>query len=676
LADRSSGRSSRRFLPGDPRVEEPYLLTPQLALRVAILGFVALAVFAILFLRLWALQVLAGDKYRAAANDNRARTLRIDAPRGPILDRLGRTLVTNAPGTRVELWPADLPKNWPAQRRVLKDLAMVTGVPVSRILKKMRDAAGDPLTPIVVQYAIHPDQIAYIAEHETQFPGVQLRDSYLRKYRFQALGAHILGYVGPISPAEYKAKRKDGYKQTDDIGKTGIEATYDEYLRGRDGSAQLTVDSLGRPTSSVTQKVLPQPGNQLRLTIDIDVQKAAEKALRYGIDLAHASGDEGAWAANGGAIVALDPRDGSIIALASNPTYKPSVYVNRDESKLAPLQDPAVAVKENYPALDRAIGVTYPPGSTFKPVTALAAMMEHILFPYSSLLCSPSYEVKGETGEGQFFDNWDPYVNRWIDLKTALALSCDTYFYRVGYDFYKLPPSYGHPLQNWASRFGFGTTTGLDIDGEVEGLVPTPEWRRQHYAGSPYTSVDRVWLPGYSVQLAIGQGDLLVTPLQMARFYAMLANGGNLVTPHIAMAVEQPTGDPKAPRILQGFGAQPPVPSGVDPSAIQIVNDGLYEATHASIGTSYGVFGSFPIPIAGKTGTAEKLITLPGYPNPLMLDQSWWCGFGPYDKPEIVVCAVIENGGHGGTSAAPAALKVFQSYFKKPDVPVTRHKSD
>ena len=668
-----ASRASRRFLPSDPRVEEPYRLTPQLALRVAILGFVALAVFAILFLRLWALEVLAGDKYRAAANGNRARTLLIDAPRGPILDRLGRTLVTNAPGTRVELWPADLPKTWPAQRRELRELAAVTGVPVAQILKKMRDAAGDPLTPVIVQYGIHHDQISYIAEHAAQFPGVQLTDSYLRRYRFQSLTAHVLGYVGPISPSEYKAKHRLGYQPTDNIGKTGVEATYDEYLRGRDGSAQLTVDSRGRPTSQVTPKVLPRAGNALRLTIDIDVQRAAERALRYGIGLANANGE---WAANGGAIVAIDPRDGSILALASNPTYTPSVYVNRDPSKLAPLQNEAVAVKANYPALDRAIGVTYPPGSTFKPVTALAAMQEHILSPYSSLLCSASYEVKGQTGKGQVFTNWDPNVNQWIDLKTALAESCDTYFYQVGYSFYNLPPSRGHPLQNWASRFGFGTTTGLDVQGEVSGLVPTPEWRREHYAGAPYTSVDRVWKPGYSVQLAIGQGDLLVTPLQMARFYAALANGGQLVTPHIAADVEQPTGDPKVPRVLQRFGSQPPTPSGVDPSAIQIVNDGLFEATHSPIGTSYGVFGSFPIPIAGKTGTAQKLITVPGYPHPLELNQSWWCGYGPYDGPTIVVCVVIENGGHGGDSAAPAALKVFQGYFKKPHVTMTTHASD
>src|SRR4051794_27084600 len=190
--------------------------------------------FAVLFLRLWALQVLSGDKYLAVANDNRVRTLRTEAARGPVLDAVGRVLVRNVPGTRVELWPADMPKSWPVQRKELKDLAMVTGIPIAKILKKLREAEGDPLTPIVVQYGIHPDQINYIKEHQAHFPGVHLPDAYLRKYRFQSLAAHILGYVGPITKSEYKDKRKLGYQPTDNVGQTGIEASYDQYLRGRD----------------------------------------------------------------------------------------------------------------------------------------------------------------------------------------------------------------------------------------------------------------------------------------------------------------------------------------------------------------------------------------------------------------------------------------------------------
>jgi penicillin-binding protein 2 len=649
----------RRFLPPDPRVEEPYRLTPQLALRVAILGALAVAVFAVLFLRLWALQVLAGDKYAAAANDNRVRTFAIDAERGNILDRHGKPLVVNVPGTRVELWPADLPKSWPEQRAELRKLSTIVGIPVREILRKIKKHEGDPLTPVVVQYGIHADQYAYIRERKSELPGVQLTDSFLRKYPYRSLAAQSLGHVGEISEEELRTRRKLGYRLGDVVGQSGVEAVYDRYLRGRDGSEQRTVDSRGRPKTAVEPKVNPRRGNNLRLTLDIDLQRAAERALRYGVDLARKDGN---WAANGGSIVALDPRDGAVLALASYPTFQPSVYVGRpDREKLAPLIDQKVAAKANFPGLNRAIAATYPPGSTWKPVTALAAMQEHLLSPYQSILCSPDFKVGDIPGKEQVFKNWTPNVNQWIELPTALAMSCDTYFYRVGMSFYDLPANRGHALQLWASRFGFGRPTGLDVGAgaELGGLLPTPEWRQKTFK----TEIDRTWKPGYSVQLAIGQGDLLVTPMQMARFYALIANGGKLVTPHLADDVEQPTNDPRSPRVLRRFASQPPRPSGVDPAALRFVQIGLYAATHSSIGTSSGVFGSFPVPIAGKTGTAEKIVNLPGYPAGHFENQSWWCGYGPNDNPTIVVCALIENGGHGGTAAAPAALKVFEQYF-------------
>jgi penicillin-binding protein 2 len=625
---------------------------------VAVLGFLALTVFAVLFLRLWALQVLSGNKYLDQANLNRVRTLSIDAPRGLILDRHGHVLVRNTLGTSIDLWPVDLPKNARLRLRELEQLSKVTGVPVAQMQKRIKQYARDPLTPIVLRRGIHEDQISYLSEHRLDFPGVELADSYLRRYTHQSLGAHLLGYVGEITEPQLKAKKKQGYKLGDVIGQSGVEATYDRYLRGRDGTAQLTVDSRGRPTSAIEVKTNPTFGNSIRLTIDLNVQRAAERALRTGIAIAHTTG---AWAANGGAVVALDPRDGSVLALASYPTYQPSVYVSRDQTKLAPLENPTVAAKDNFPGLDRGIDVSYPPGSTFKPVTALAAMQEHVISPYTSLLCSPDFTVNGQT-----FNNWDPNVDQWIDLPTALAESCDTYFYQVGYDFYALPPSRGHALQLWASRFGFGDRTGIDIGPETTGLVPTPEWRCEHYGGPPCSGyIDRIWKPGYSVQMAIGQGDLTVTPIQMARFYAMIANGGQIVTPHVAEDVEQPTNDPGSPVILRRFAAQPPTPSGVDPAALRAVQAGLFQATHSPIGTSSGVFGAFPVSIAGKTGTAEKVVQLPGYSSPLKFNQSWWCGYGPTDNPTIALCVVIENGGHGGTAAAPAALQVLEAYFHK-----------
>jgi penicillin-binding protein 2 len=660
-----------RFLPGDPRTAEPYRLTPQLALRVAILAFLALGVFALLFLRLWALQVLSGDRYLAQANDNRVRTIRVEAPRGPVLDRYGRLIVTNVPGTRVELWPADLPKSWPVERNELRALAGVTGVPVKEMLAQLRQHGQDPLTPIVVQNGLHQDQIDYLRERAPAFPGVQLQESYLRKYPYRSLAAQVLGYVGQISPQEYKQLKSKGYEPTDSIGQAGIESTYDTYLRGKDGKAQLTVDSRGRPKGRATLQTQFTPGEALRLTIDIKLQRAAEQALKYGVQQARASGIEGEHA-DGGAIVALDPRDGSVLAMASYPTYQPSIYVgHKVAKKLAPVLDPKAAAAANFPGINRAIDAAYPPGSTFKPVTALAAMQEGLMQPYETIPCIPVF-----TAYKQQFKNWTPLIDTGMNLETALAQSCDTYFYELGRRFYVLPPDRGHPLQGWANRFGLGEKTGIDASPEAAGLIPTPEWRRSAYPASQgYGVIDRIWKPGYSIQLAIGQGQVLVTPLQMARLYAVIANGGKLVTPHLAEDVELTGNNGKPARTLRRFGAQPAQPTGVDPTALRYVQQGLEEATHATAGTSSGVFGNFPVDIAGKTGSAEKNVTLPGYSQPLNLTQSWWCGYGPFDAPTIVVCAVIENGGHGGTAAAPAALKVFEQYFKR-TASTTVHASD
>lgn len=661
----STGQRARlpRFLPPDPRVEEPYLFTPRMALRLALLGGLALVVFFVLFLRLWSLQILSGSHYLSQAERNQLREVRIEAPRGPILDREGRVLVTNVIGTAVDLWPADLP-NGSGRDTELRRLSEILRVPLEEIRQKIRQRRSDPLTPVTLKVSVHPDAVAYLYEHQAQFPGVRIRQIPLRRFRSQALAAQVLGYVGEISPKQLKRLRKEGYAPGDRIGQAGVEAAYDRYLRGQAGEAELRVDSLGRPTSALTLTKQPVPGNAIRLTIDIELQRAAERALAYGVRLARANGE---WAADGGAIVALDPNTGEILALASSPTYKPGIFVGRpDPKKLEPLLEPEAAKKSNYPALNRATAGLYPPGSVFKPVTALAALQEHLVLPYQALPCTGEYRVRGQTGAGQVFRNWDPYVNEPMTMPVALAASCDTYFYQLGYQFYGLPPGRGHPLQAWASRFGFGAPTGIDIGPEESGLLPTPEWREATYTKETDPccwEVDRLWKPGDSIQLAIGQKDLLVTPLQMARFYAAVANGGKLVTPHVVATLEQPAAKGRPPIVLRRFDPPAPQPTGVDPVALAVVRDGLYQATHMPYGTSSGVFANFSVPIAGKTGTAEKVVQPPGADRPLLLDQSWWCGYGPADNARLVVCVVIENGGHGGTAAAPAALKVFEKYF-------------
>ena len=659
-----------RFLPPDPRVEEPYRFTPQLALRLGILGAVALVVFGILFFRLWALQVLSGPQYLQAALSNQVRSVRVEAQRGEILDRNGHALVGTVPGTAVQLWPADLPKTWrgpSGERAELRALSQVLHVPVRQILAQMKRHAGDPVTPVVVRESVTRDApILYLIEHAEQFPGVKVVPTYVRDYPQGILASQLLGYVSEISPTQLKQLQKKGYQGGDKIGQAGLESTYDSYLRGRPGLAQLRVDSLGHARSQIVVKRPPIQGESIRLTLDVNLQRAAQHALDYGIQLAR---NNGKWAADGGAIVALSPSDGSILAMASSPSYNPDLYTGRITTRRLARAGltPATAQQHNYPSLNRAISGLYPAGSTFKPVTALAGLETHTISASTPLDCTGTFTVYKPDGTvSQVFKNVDPYISESMTLPTALAVSCDTWFYRLGYDFYNAPPSAGHPLQAWASRLGFGRSTGVDVGPESAGLLPTPEWRQRTFTAKtdPNWQIDRLWKPGDSIQLAIGQKDLLVTPLQMARFYALLANGGKLVRPHLVQYVQEGGGGNSQPRIVHRFTAPIPQSVGLDATDLSVVQYGLYQATHSSDGTSYPVFNNYPIPIAGKTGTAQKVITLPGYTGEQ--DQSWWCGYGPAnstDPPQLVVCALIENGGFGAEAAAPAALKVFQRFF-------------
>lgn len=668
MSSRSSGGGlgpPDRFLPPDPRIEEPYRFTPQMAVRIAVLGVIAVAVFAVLFFRLWALQVISGDAYLRDARDNQIRTFRVQAPRGPIIDRNGEVLVTNVPGTVVNLWPAYVPAD--QLDSVVQRLSTLLDVPVKEIRAGIAARKNDPLTPVTVKTNVHDDKASYLYEHQSEFPGVRVAPTQLRSYPDGSLAAQVLGSVGEITKEELE-RLGPGYSGGDEIGKTGLEGSYDAFLRGRPGLAQARVNALGDLTSGIEPRRVPQAGNAVRLTIDAELQRTAEQALRDGIQLARSDGEH--WAANGGALVAMNPLNGEILALASNPTYDPSLFSGRrDPDKIRQLFDPKASAAANYPLLDRAIYGVYPAGSVFKPVTALAALEQGILGPDETIQCTGELEKDKQT-----FANWDPYVNEPMTLRTALSNSCDTFFYEVGIRFYDLPAKEGNPLQKWARAMGFGQATGIDVGPENEGLLPDPDWRKRYFK----TPIDKLWSSGHSIQLAIGQGDLLVTPLQMTRFYALLANGGKLVEPHLVKSVEQPagTGTNDSPIVLRTFAPKPPVDVGLDPNAIRVVQEGLYDATHdANYGTSYPVFGFFQVPIAGKTGTAEKYVELPkGYlGNEIkitpLLDQSWWCGWGPYGqekwngKPPLVICAIIENAGHGGIVAAPVALKVFAEYF-------------
>jgi penicillin-binding protein 2 len=617
-----------------------------MALRIGVLGIIAVVLFCALFFRLWALQVISGERYLEDAKNNQVRTFRVPAQRGTIVDRNGSVLVSNQPGTQIRLWPAafaDMSRDEISAE--FGRLSQLLGVKVRDLNKALARGRADPLTPVVIKTSIRDYKVNYLLEHQREFPGVQITPIQLRNYDTGSTAAQLLGYVGEIDAKQLKVRQDDGYAGGDIIGQAGVEATYDRYLRGRPGVGQVRVDAMGRVTSRQEFSQLAQPGYSVKLTLDAGLQEAAEDAIRYGIGLAHENGE---YYADGGAVVAMDPRDGAIRALASSPGYDPEIFVRRGQKELKSLADP----QANHPALNRPLNGLYPPGSTFKPVTALAALEAGLVTPYEVIHCDPTFEVAGQT-----FSNWNTSYNQSITLVPAIAMSCDTYFYRLGMRFYETK---GSPLQQSARRMGLGVPTGVDVGPEAEGLIPTPAWRREHFS-HPW---DRVWHPGDSVQLSIGQGDVLATPLQMARFYSLIANGGKLVEPHVVSQIEEPSPNEQAPVVVRRVRPKPPQDVGLDPVNVSIVQEGLVDAAqNGAYGTSAAVFGAFPVSIAGKTGTAEKWQQIPGYPNGKLLDQSWWCGYGPTSDAELVVCVLIENGGHGGSAAAPAAMNVFAEYF-------------
>jgi penicillin-binding protein 2 len=637
-------------------VVEPYRLTPKLARRLAILGALLLIGFAALVTRLWTLQVLAGSEYAARANANQTRTLPVRAERGAIVDRNGNAFVTSAAVTAIDLYPSALPKVGPSRHAELAELVRLTHVPLRAILRAIRLQGSDVVDPIVIRAKAAPRLVTYLQERASQFPGVRLGQTYVRRYPNGGLAAQLFGVVTQVSPQELKTMQ--GLQPGDEIGQSGIEWAFNSYLQGTDGAARVRVDSFGRPHGHRTLVTAATPGHTVRLTLDAGLERAAQNALAYGIQLAH---NNGQWAADGGAIVAMDPNTGAILAAASSPTYNPSVFSGRVSGHALAAQGltPATGLAHNYPLLNRALDAEYPPGSVFKPLTAIAALQENILNPSALEPCTGTYVAPEDRGH-HVWHNWDRNISVGMTLPTALAYSCDTYFYRVGNSFYLLPPDRGQPEQKWARAFGFGRRAPIEIGPQATGLLPTINWK--HHRFTPKTDrccwqVDRLWKPGDSIQLAIGQGDLTVTPLQMARFYAAIANGGNLVQPHILLDVE----NPNKTLVPTPAPAEPqPIP-GLNPSNLRIVQEGLSEGTHMPFGTSYGVFGNFPVPIAGKTGTAQKVVSLPGITR--LENQSWWCGYGPFGGPKLVVCAVIENGGYGGDAAAPAAKQVFAKFF-------------
>jgi len=591
------------------------------ALRVAILGGVALVMFAVIFFRLWYLQVLSGDKYLVEANNNRIREIRVTAPRGQILDRNGHVLVENRTSLALQLNPQKLPGNAGERRAELTRLGHAAGIPLRRMRRDMHDQLKVLASaPVTLQRDVNYDLVYYLQEHQANFPGVAVQRIFVRRYRDGTLGAHLFGNVGEIDSKELKEPRYKGLKPGDQIGQDGVEYTYDRYLRGRDGQTRVQVDSLGRPTpGGQLSAVPPKPGDNLQLSIDSGVQAAGESGLAsLGLP---------------GAFVAMDVRNGQVLGLGSNPTFDPSVFTKPiTQSQYKQLTSNTT----DAPLTDRAIRGLYPTGSTFKPITAMAALTGGVITP-----ATPITDTGGLTVGGITFHNAGGGAYGTLSLPSALQVSDDVFFYTLG-----LRMNGTLQLQKWAHRLGIGTPTGIDLPGESAGLLPTPAWRNRLYRKK---LTDRPWSAGDNINLAVGQGDVQVDPLQLADAYAAIGNGGTLLRPHVGMQVVDTAG-----RVVQELNPSPRRHIAINPGYRSAILDGLHMAAQSPGGTSYAVFGGFPVPVAGKTGTAQRTG---------QADQSWYSVLAPYPNPRVVVTVTIERGGFGVDSAAPVAEQILSQYF-------------
>ena len=601
------------------------LLPAQFALRVAVLSGLALVMFSIIFFRLWYLQVLSGDKYLAQAQNNQVRDITVRAPRGEILDRDGKVLVDNRTSLALQLLPTELPNKRKKLQQEIERLGQVIGMSPDKINEQIRKQTKElPANPVTLKQDVNYDLVYYLRENQEQYPGVAVQRVYVRNYPAGNLAAQIYGYVREVTGPQLKEARYQGLEPGDQVGQSGVENTYDNVLRGTNGMSKVQVDAAGNPTGRVISETQPQPGDNLVLSIDRPVQQAGEAAI-------------GSFSTPG-AFVVMNAHNGEVLGLGSSPTFDPSIFAKPviPTSVYTALTD----VDNGAPLSDRAIQGLYPTGSTFKPITAIAALESGVLTPSTTIVDGGSFSLGPGTPPLQ---NAGGAAYGALQLPQALQVSSDVFFYNVGAMLFR---DGGDAQQKWAYDLGIGHPTGIDLPGEVAGLLPTPEWRNQLFKDG---DTDRPWTMGDNVNLAVGQGDLQADPLQMAVAYAAIANGGDVVRPHVGMEAQDPNGS-----VVQEIDPAPQRHLDIDPSYRSAILEGLHAAAQEPSGTSYDVFADFPVPMAGKTGTAER---------PPMGDQSWYVSLAPYPNPNIVVATTIEQGGFGVESAAPAAKQILEAYY-------------
>lgn len=601
----------------------------KMIVRLRVLAAVALVLGGVILARLWFMQVVNGEVYAARAEKNRVRQISVDAPRGLILDRNGVAMVKNRLSLNLTVQP-----RYVGDHRLFSKLSGLLGMSPEDIRKQMNNSKLSPLEPRVVKRDLDMKTVSYVEEHQQELKGVAIQITAAREYPLDALAAHVLGYTGEISDLELTARSKagvKGYALGDIVGKDGVEKTYEDVVRGSKGWENVEVNADNRPLRVLSRKN-PVAGNDLILTIDQRVQRSTEQALQDGLARARKQKYVNAKA---GAAVVIDPNNGEIIAMASYPTYQPGAFVGGVSTKTwQDLNNPA----GGFPLTNRAVMSGYPPGSTFKVVTASAGLATGLITPAWT-----------------FFDRgaWTGLGGKWLkwcwkrsghgteNLLGALRDSCDSYFYQVAANLYYRGQE---ELQQWARNYGLGGTTKIDLPGEYGGRVPDKKWKAAFNRSWPE---NRAWFPGDTVNMGIGQGDVLVTPLQLANVYAAIANGGTLYQPRVVKSIVSTSKK-------SSYDLPPVVTRKVGLSAEQFaaISNGLRQVIKS--GTGSGAFAGFPLEVAGKTGTSEVF----GKD-----DFAFFVGYAPVDKPRYVIAVVIEQGGHGGSVAGPVVRQVLSDIY-------------
>ncbi len=713
------------------------------ALRVAIIGAVLLGLFAIVFFRLWYLQVLSGNSLAAAASQNRSRSVAITAPRGEIIDRNGRVIVRNRRAQVVELEPGSLPDlerqvasqygqdlgKWTEQvrQKVIARYGAKRAAKLKETPKWALDATPKPqITPLndpgllrdyaeegterelaelvkryerlgwlldlpaaevrrrvikslyLLPYGNVPlrkngadeDVVNYIAENQELFPGVNTAVRNVRSYPHHGSGAQLFGQVGPVPVDEDGKSTIKKYAKLNtaaQVGLSGLELQYDGNLRGVDGKVKQRIDAFGNATNEAEIEP-PRPGDKLQLTLDLPLQNYTQDVLGGAKSQFNPAG-------NPGAAIALDPRTGEILATASHPTFDPAEFVRGISEEQF---DQFIAPDGPKPLFNRVMDGGYAPGSTFKPVTAFAAIAEGKTSPSEVIADNGKMEISG-----QKFQNAQGIPAGPVDLHKAMQVSSDIYFYTMGA---RLNDRKKEPLQTWAKKLGFGQRTGIDLPSAFSGTIPGVAWREQlseleakcRKSKNPPIPLGpqfdvyeaarrgcgnsdmRTWSIGDNVQFSIGQGDIGVTPLQNAVMYAAIENGGTIVRPHLAKAIQDPSG---ATRETMQFKARKKVDLAAT-GALEAVRSGLRDAAMAPGGTSAQVFENWPkdrLPVYGKTGTAQKTGKQ---------DQSWYACYVPHPTKPIVVVVTVEDGGYGAETAAPIAAQILAKWFDVKDAEI------